>query len=348
MELSLRKKVVFSLIVLLTPMALLEVGLRIFTSQNSQWNVRIGGNKQFDPVTGVRNKPNIRWTDRVLTNEHGYLAPQGITYEKPPDTVRMIFMGDSVTFFPIEHNYPREIEERWEDRYSIEIEVLNAAVAGFASDNVRALYESEIRDYEADYFFLYVGWNDLGQYGPEGLPYKRIATGYEVSNLERIVSNIYTVRIFYALQRYMRHKQPTVDAPLNPADEAIYDAYYPSHFDENLRAVLTDARQRYPHVYVANLATITNSDPTPWELETAHFPTGMDKNIRKLDRLVATYNEVVEKVAREEGIPMVDLHGAFDDRSARRFFRDSCHVTVEGTRRLAASVLGVMEPPIPE
>lgn len=338
MKIGLAGKVLLATTMFILPIVVLELGLRVFTSQDSQWNVRIGGNKQFDPVTRVRNKPDFAWTPRISTNEHGYLAPRGLAFQRPPDSIRMIFMGDSVTFFPVERNYPTLLEEELEAATGRDIEILNASVAGFASDNVRAMLEAEILDYDADYFFVYVGWNDLGQYGPDGLPFKKAETGYELSPLERILSDFYLVRIPYALQRYLKHGQPSRNAPLSEEEVLRYAEYYPRHFEENLRAILDQAKARYPKVYVANLATITNPDPTEWELETAHFPAGMDKNMRKLDMLVHTYNRVIDDVAASEGVPVIDLYSAFDSREARKLLTDSCHVKEPGARRIVSII----------
>lgn len=337
-------KPLLALAMFLLPIVVLEVGLRIFTDHDSRWNVRIGRTKQFDPLTQIRNRPNAEVHPGVWTNERGYLAPKGLSRAVPAGTTRILFLGDSVTFHPLPRNYPTFLAPALEERLGRPVQAVNVAVAGFASHNVRALYESEVRELEADALLLYVGWNDLGQFGPEGLPYKRVASGYTVSPWERILSELYTVRIVYALQRVLRRRQPAFDAPLSAEDEALYAAYYPSHYEENLRAILRDARERYPVVAIANLATLTSARPTKRDLATAHFPIGMDKNLRKLDRLVARYNEVVEKVAAGLAVPLVDLHGAFDSPEARREFTDSCHVTEAGAARIADTFLPVVAP----
>ena len=259
---------------------------------------------------------------------------------------RVIVMGDSVSFLPTSANHPRQLEHLLGKR-GFAVETLNAAVPGFASHNLRALFESEVSKYDADIFVLSVGWNDLGQFGPEGLPYKRYQAGYEVSALQRVLSGIYLVRAPYALVRFLRRFEPAFDAPLSEADVRLYDAYVPQHYYENLSAVLELAKQRYPRVFVTNLATLTSEDPSRYQLETAHFPVGMDKNMRKLHRVVLRYNETVERVAREQGVPIIDLYSVFQDDEARRTMRDSCHVNAEGAELIAAAVLDGLETSLP-
>lgn len=69
---------------------------------------------------------------------------------------------------------------------------------------------------------------------------------------------------------------------------------------------------RYPHVWLQNLASTTASDPPIHEWEIASFPVGMDRGIRRLHTSVRMNNEVVGKVAQEEGVSTVDRVGAVD------------------------------------
>ena len=339
MALSRIRSIALWLAICLSPIVLIEVGLRVFTGVNSQWNLRIGASKQFDPVTKFRNKPDYDFGNGIRTNESGYFAPRGIAHDKPDAGMRIIYLGDSVTFHPLDRNYPRQVEEMLERSRGEEVETLNAAVAGFDSDSVRAMLENEIGAFEADHLFVYVGWNDVGQYGPEGLPYKRRSAGYELSPLQNLLSQIYTVRLVYAVQRLQRQRLPAVSHALAPEDAARYASYMPSHYEENLRAIVRFAKERYPHVHLMNLATISSDDPTESELEKAHFPTGMDKNLRKLHQLVLRYNEVVERVAVEEGVDLVDLFSEFASPERRGELTDSCHVTAAGAEVIAEAVV---------
>lgn len=322
------------------PLLLLEVGLRLFASANSEWNMRLGANKVYDPKAGFRNKPNYEFPTGVSTNEHGYLAPEGIKHESPSDALRLVYLGDSITFTPAGRNFPRLVEQKLEQRARLEVQTLNAAVQGYASDNARALFDSEIASYDGEFFFVYLGWNDIGQYGPEGLPYKLRRVGYRTSTLQRWISDIYSLRLVYVLEDFLQHLQPAVNEPLRGETAELYERYYPEHFERNLRHILRKGWGIYEHVYVVNLATITSEDPTPQEMRRAHFPTGMGKNFRKLHRLVRTYNEAVAAAAEATGTQVIDLYAAFEPASRKRYFRDSCHFTPEGTEIVAEIVAG--------
>ena len=322
-----------------------ELGLRIFTDVNSQWNLRVGAGKVFDPVVQFRNKPNYRFWNGATTNEHGYFAPPNLRHENPDDRLRIIFMGDSVTYMPTTNNHPVQLERLLSAR-GYAVETVNTAVPGFASYNVRAMFESEVSKYDADIFILNVGWNDLGRFGPESSEYLHEAS-YEVSAVERVIANIYLVRAIYALQRVVRHNTPAFDEELNEADEKLYSDYYPDHYHENVKAILSLAKKRYPLVYVANLATVTSENPDPFQLKTAHFPTGMDKNMRKLHRVVLVYNEIIEKIASELDVPVIDLYSSFQNDEARSNMTDSCHVNRHGAAQIGATVLASIEAKLP-
>lgn len=330
-------------IVLLTFAVLLagEVAVRVLLDASSAWNVRLGAVKRFDERTLFRLRSNYEVSPGIFTNEHGYLAPPNMSFEKPGDRLRIIYLGDSASVLPVGSNYPAQTEKVLAE-HGVRAETLNAAVPGFDSGKARTLFEDEIQRYDADILLVYIGWNDLGQYGPEGLPYKRTKVGYEISAAQRLFSEVYLARFLLAAQDFRRRRQAAVDEPLPAAEQQLYDAYYPSHFEENLRAILRLGKQRYPKVAVMNLASITSEHPTEWELRTAHFPTGMSKNMRKLDKLVMTYNGVVDTVAREESVELIDIHHIFDSEQARRDFSDSAHMHEAGARRMAEAAAAVV------
>lgn len=324
-----------------------ETGLRIFINHDSRWNLRLGASQEFDPVSQLRNKPNYRFQSGASTNERGYFAAANLPHANPPDRLRIISMGDSVTFLPTAENHPIQLERILTER-GFRVERLNVAVPGFASQNVRSFFENEISQYDADIFILSVGWNDLGQFGPEGLPYKRYSAGYQVSRLQQLIANIYLVRVSYALRSFLRRYEPAFDAPLSQEDERLYSEYYPMHYHHNLAAILRLAVERYPLVFVTNLATITSDNPSQDQLDRAHFPIGMDKNMRKLHRLVLRYNEAIERVGRETGVAVIDVYSAFQNDEARGTLRDSCHVNSQGARLIGQTVVDAVESSLPD
>jgi len=315
-----------------------EVSLRVLTNQDSKWNLRLGAGKIFDPVSHYRNKPNYAFEPGIVTNEHGFFAPPGVSFENPPDALRLLYMGDSNSVMPCHAQFPALAESLLERRLGIEVVTINTAVPGYSSENARLLFLSEVFRYEADYFLVYLGWNDLSQFGPEGLSYKLHDSGYPISTFQRILSQIYSLRFLLAKIQLQQRKGPTADEPLIPEEESLYAGYTPTHFIDNLSAILEKAQTIYPRIYLMTLATLTSTQPTEEEMRRMHFPIGMGKNVRKLHRLVESYNAAVWQVARTYGVPVIDLYGFFDSPEARASFTDSCHMTRAGTRLIAEHI----------
>ncbi len=255
--------------------------------------------------------------------------------------LRLVYLGDSVTVLPAEHSFPAQVEDI-STRGGLAVETLNAAVPGYSSESARALLEGEVATYDGDFFFVYLGWNDLGNTVPRVCGYKRREMGYALNPLQWLLTHVYSLRFLYSVQDFLRHAKPGFDAPLSESDAELYGRYYPQHYEDNLRAILALAKARYPNVVIMNLATLTSDHPSASELQRAHFPTGMDKNMRKLDRLVEVYDGVVAKVAAEAQVELIDLHALFDSEAARRDFTDSCHLDESGAARVARAVSGVV------
>jgi lysophospholipase L1-like esterase len=325
-------------LVVLSLFAASEIALRILTDMNSRWYIRMGANKVFDPVVHFRNKPNSDYGRGISTNEYGYQAPRNLQHARPANAIRIIYVGDSNSVMPMFAPFPLQVERLVEGALGIDVETVNTAVPGHSSENSRLLFEHEVSLFDADYCFIYLGWNDLGQFGPEGLPYKRQSAGYRISPLQRALSEIYTGRFVYAAQQVLRRYQTTINEQMTAEERPLYEEYRPDHFYENMHAILQLAKSRYPRVYVMNLATITNEDPNEFELRTAHFPSGMNKNMTKLHYLVGKYNVAVEAVAEEEGVPLIDLYHLFDSHEARRDFTDSAHLNSDGAGRIARTL----------
>jgi lysophospholipase L1-like esterase len=305
--------------------------------------LRLGDTVEFDPHVHFRHKRNFDMGRGIETNEYGYLAPKKLSKELPEDKIRIIYLGDSNTVTPRYGNYPLFVEKMVSEALGKPIETINAAVPGYGSLNAKKLFESELYDFDAHHFVIYLGWNELGQYGPEGLPYKLTEQGYSTSPVKKILSNIYSIRLFFALGNILRQKSSVDNSPLDEKDEILYKEYYPHHFQENLNTIISIAKRKYPNVHILNLATLTNEHPLEDEMRKMHFPVGMSKNVKKLHTLVSGYSEVVNSVAKNHNLKVIDLFSIFDSVEKRKTFKDSCHMNEEGAkiiaRHLARSII---------
>ncbi len=271
------------------------------------------------------------------------MAREGLRRKKTPGTLRLIYLGDSNTAAPFRGNYPQQVQQMLEAS-GLRAETINTAVPGYTSENARVLLESELSHFDADYLFIYLGWNDLFHFGPESLLMPRmVRANYRLNPFQRALTYVYSLRLLFAAQFLLSKYEATVDAPLDETEHALYDNYRPHHFYDNLRAILQFAKKLYPHVYLMTMSTITNDSPTPEEMRKAHFPKGMSKNLRKLGVLVAAYNQAIRTVAREENVPILDFFELFDSHEMRALMVDSCHFRPEGAIYAARLVADEIE-----
>jgi lysophospholipase L1-like esterase len=129
----------------------------------------------LDRWTAFRNNPDYG-SNGVQLNQDGFRRDRSVSLDKPPDTVRIFFLGGSVAYGG-ETLYP-EIEDRWRidnqqtiDHYletrlnstfpSKRWEVINASVKGYFLNQDLALYLSTLQRYKPDYLILLDGVNDI-------------------------------------------------------------------------------------------------------------------------------------------------------------------------------------------
>jgi lysophospholipase L1-like esterase len=106
--------------------------------------------------------PELLWRtlpDTPFTNAQGFRGRVPAARDKPPGTLRVLFLGDSCTFLgnPV---YPELVERDLARRLAPRrVECLNAAVPGYSSFQGRRLYE-RLAAWRPDAVVIYFGWND--------------------------------------------------------------------------------------------------------------------------------------------------------------------------------------------
>ncbi len=320
-----------------------ESGLRFLGGRNSLFLFRVGAEKEWDPHLGVRLRRNYVNRD-IRTNSRGLLGPE-FDVRKAPGSWRIVTLGDSASVMPARYNYPRALEEHLRARSTRRIDVINASCPGYDSRQARVWYEREIDGYEHDMLLVYLGWNDMGQYNPDGLVYKLQDLGYAraLTILDRIVLNVYLFRSLYLVRGYWEQLGDVSREPLTADVARRYREFYPIHFERNLRAVIELARARGRLVRLLNYAGLVVESPTEAELHRMHFPRGMGKHLQKYLALKAAYTRALDTVARDTATPIIDVESFFHDPQRRRVFTDSAHFVEEGSVMLGTIVADAIQ-----
>ena len=334
-------------ILLLSVLGLLSAGeltLRYFANRDSKFNIFLGAEKEFDPVRRTRWKRNYHVGD-FNTNSRGFPSREFET-RKTPGSFRIVCLGDSASVIPPRKSYPAALEARLRALLpGRQIDVINASCSGYDSRQARAWYEGEIDSIEHDMLLIYLGWNDMGQYNPDGLVYKQQETGYlkEPSLLDKAILNIYLLRSIYVVRGFLEKRQTFSTEPLTGDDLAKYAAFYPTHFEENLLAIIRLAHSKGRTVRLLNYAGLVVENPTADEQRRMHFPRGMGRRLHKYLSLMNSYETALDKVSKETGTPIIDVESRFVDAESREVFSDSAHFNERGSEMLAEVVAGAIK-----
>ncbi|MDX1578650.1 MAG: GDSL-type esterase/lipase family protein, partial [Gemmatimonadota bacterium] len=184
-RLSLRKKLLFVLIINLLLFGLIETGVRVgayFVYGGSPYfllyglrseggdvdpdghSVVLDGYNKFPPDRTLRQYGMFEDPTPVRINQAG-LRGADFSPEKPEGTVRIVALGGSSTFgfySRDEHTYPARLDRAFAERACPRppVEVINAGVPHAKSHNLAAMLRGEVVDYEPDVILIYTGYND--------------------------------------------------------------------------------------------------------------------------------------------------------------------------------------------
>ena len=191
---------VFFLIILIS-----EISLRLLTNSNTVFNINIGGFTEFHPNRGAKLKPNYNGTgtakegfNTMATNSFSILGPE-FNIKADNKDIRVLAIGNSVTFSPPERNYPLVLEEKLKTKFNYDnIQVICGAVPGYHSYDALDWYDEFLHKLKPDISIIYLGWNDLAQYHPFGVKYKTEKLSYSNKTfIGSLMEYFYILRVPY-------------------------------------------------------------------------------------------------------------------------------------------------------
>ncbi|MAE18845.1 hypothetical protein CMK12_07945 [Candidatus Poribacteria bacterium] len=344
-DISYKKQIVFSAIVLVVFICVLELLVRLIFVPNPILNINIGAFRDFHPTREIQLKPNYR-AGGISINSHGILGPE-FTIQKKSNVIRVVTFGDSVTFGPLDGNYPKLIEQKINAKLEsinnkLTVEVICAAIPGYSSNQSLLWYDEFLHKLKPDITTIYLGWNDCGQFHPFSLRYKnernysknRIAYRKETV-LGKLMKHIYLLRVpYFFLGRMERNKKVDL-SPLTEREKQIISSFYPIHYQENLIQLINKLQVAECKVFLYSLTSLLSPSPTKRELGILHFPRGMNKKLLLFSGVLNKYKEALNVVSNQTKTPIIDLDQLITSPEQRIIFTDTMHINKRGAEQYA-------------
>ena len=153
---------------------LAEIAVRIFVphADLSVLTGRVAGRNQMeewaqvDAFSAYRAKPGNYGSSGKTVNRHGFVSTPDIEVDKPPGTLRVVYLGGSSTAgsghdLADESTWPWLATELLRERTSADIEFINGALGGYSTFESYGRLWSRLRFFEPDIIVLYHGWNEM-------------------------------------------------------------------------------------------------------------------------------------------------------------------------------------------
>ena len=337
---SLVEKVALAILVVAVPLLWLEIGLRPFLPGHQKTTTLF----VRDDALGWKLRPGAvdHWGDvEVRVNQRGFRGPV-IPYDKPPRTMRVVYLGDSVTFgYRVarwEDTYPFVVDSLMKSLSSFRAETVNLAVEGYSQWQEAIVLAEEGDRYQPDLVVIGFVLNDVTEMfylsrfgGPdEGF---QLRHSYS-SAWDRVLSKSALVYQIQNVTREIKAKRKLgEDVRLGAIKQQALDVETLMRHPEQANVkvawdiALSDLQRIADHCASNNVPVLVVAFPFAVQLSDPD-------SLSAPQRVLANY-------AAARNIPMVDLlaplveHARANGLAAHDLFVDHDHLTVEGHRVVA-------------
>jgi len=276
--------------------------------------------------------------DQLRINQDGI---RGSEIDKKHSRLRILTLGDSVTFGLDSVTYPRILEGAL-DKAGFSAEVINGGVEGYAPRNL--LYEIDrYVSLRPEVVTIFIGWNAL--YSPILWLEKSeqtVRTLWFIRNLKRNLYRKFKGERAYAKEMLARTPQPDAQS-----SEVMYADEYSPNFLGKIEEIIDRFQANGSRVYLLTLPGLFASDeyPTLKALKIGHLPA-FTMNPYVLAKVTERYNESLRDLASRRGLGLIDL-ASWSERNLsprEHFFTDSVHLTREGLIRIGGFIADQLKP----
>jgi len=268
-----------------------------------------------DPNTFWRLKPGSKMGPELEpVNSKGFRGPD-FSPGKDPETIRIVTMGDSVTFGG-KMAYPRVLQDCLGDGY----QVINAGVPGYSVYQGLKQYQGRIVSLKPDAVTVMFGWNDhwLARGYPDFLqkPVGEVKSGGDLLDFVREL-RLYQLAHLGAseLVASETREKRTRRVPLDKYREflgKLVDSIKSSGAEPVLLTAPAALDRGVVPQYLFEKGFIGGRREDETEAEAAE----------RLRKLHSSYNDVVREISREKGALLVDFEAKWYEMNTEMLFRD--------------------------
>jgi lysophospholipase L1-like esterase len=291
---------------------------------------------------------------RIVTKNSNELRDREFAIPKPPDTYRVLVLGDSFTWgvgLDIEETIPKQLEAALRTTTASTIEVINAAVPGMNTVNELAMLKEHGLKYEPDMILLVYLLNDIdfkpelapqAYAGAEAVPVVQIDAGRDATKWSKwkgIRGTILRIEQNSALARFMvpRVGQVLHSMGMLNSVEFSWIAKVFQGFDDANPGWLESKRA------LKEIADISRERQIPFVVAIYPLLVGLENYQGR------HANRAVEEYCRSIGADVIDLLPVFEGKSGRSFWVNYAdhHPNAEAHRLVTRTLLPVVRRHMP-
>lgn len=338
-NISLRKQLIFTCVIVLCLLSIGEVTVRIwaywFRTSYERYNPNLG---RFELVPNTRYK--TKGGKEFVINSKGLLGPE---FDSIPQdrTYRIIALGDSCTFGSGNwaETYPAILQQRLNSGGSrTKFEVLNAGIEGYNSQFALGRLKDELLNYKPKLVIIYIGWNDLMKVDPANASateqYALLANLFEKSYLMKAYKKLLFVHL-----RPLLFQPKVGDAE---QDSHAYETYTPYTYQANLESMISLLKRNSIQIILLTRPTVVRRGMSLEDIKknNVFFPHYAGSfSVGRFLSLHKAFNSVVLRLGKGHNVPVLDLDEIFNrapDKSP--LFWDTMHPSEKGTQLIATSL----------
>ena len=357
---SVRRRLLFSLVTLAIFLGVVEAGCRLawlrLEARAFQVRTELGEQSlktnainfilQSDPILGFVLKPGLA---AAGINIDGFAQRQIVPIGRDVPAIRIVAMGESTTHgHSVDTgNYPLYLRHLVAElaAQGKPVEMINAGVSGWMSDQVALWAEHKVAAYRPDLVVFYAGWNDFQSYDPYRAAPTESIFDKAFGNPFRIESDFAVKTVLFAVAGYeaaLAWLAPPRAPPALPRADG-----YAASADENYRFLFKNLDRAVAAFKKINpgtrFAVSTLVGRWPDELQ-ADYETILGRTWwmtqRSLDQAAAALtlqrlNQAIRDYARQRELVLIDAELAYAPLDRSMMQTDFAHMTDTGYELLA-------------